>query len=58
MTVRAADNKTVRYEILLQLREKPLVGRKTPNEEHRLHEKKLVRNKWEGKKADRNLRFR
>jgi hypothetical protein len=58
MTVWAADNKTVGGEILLQLLEKPLVGRKTPNEEHGLHEKKLVGDKREEKKADRNLRFR
>jgi hypothetical protein len=42
MTVWTADNKTVGREILLQLREKPIVGCETTNEEHRLHEKKLV----------------
>jgi hypothetical protein len=45
MTVWTANNQTVGGEILLKLREKPLVGCKTPNEEHRLHEKKLVRDK-------------
>ena len=42
MTVWAADKKTVGCEILLQLREKPLVGCETPNEEHRLQENKLA----------------
>jgi hypothetical protein len=40
MTIRTANNQTVGREILLQLREKPITGCETTNEEHRLQEGK------------------
>ena len=42
MTVWPTDNQTMGHEILLQLREKPIAGCETANEEHGLYEKKLA----------------
>jgi len=40
MAIWTANNQTVWCEIPVQLHEKPVAGRKTTNEEHRLNDKK------------------
>ena len=42
MTVWPTDNQTIGDKIFLQLREKPIAGCETTNEEYRLYEKKLA----------------